>query len=107
VAIRLDGVVRGLAEEIRVAFNEDRRGGAGYGTDPLINNAPTYCPYPPILMALKPILRVVAASPPTCPFSQLRLDPFRCHKEGVAAEREGALRSRASKRVILRHLDYY
>jgi hypothetical protein len=35
VAIRLDRVVRGLAEEIKVAANEDSRGGARYGTDPL------------------------------------------------------------------------
>ena len=36
MAIRLDRVVRGLAEEIKVAANEDSRGGAGYGTNPLI-----------------------------------------------------------------------
>ena len=36
MAIRLDGVVRGLAEEIKVATDEDSRVGAEYGTEPLL-----------------------------------------------------------------------
>src|SRR5215217_5226860 len=37
---------------------------------------PPFCPYPPVLVVLIPILRVVAASPPACPQNLLALRSF-------------------------------